>query len=101
GRAPPRSQRRAVACACMALLAAWLARRILGPPSIAPAVVALLAAGMVLVLPRLGFVAVVSALATAAAVRGHSGEAVIVLVGAVVPMSVLLRNGVAWPLAAG
>ena len=100
-RAPPRWQERAIACACMALLAAWLARRILGPPSVAPAVVALLAAGFVLVLPRLGFVAVISALATAAALRGHAGEAVIILVGAVVPMSVLLCKGVAWPLAAG
>ncbi len=100
-RAPPRWQERAIACACMALLAAWLARRILGPPSIAPAAVALLAAGIVLVLPRLGFIAVASALATVAALRGHSGEAVIVLAGAVIPLSVLLRTGVVWPLAAG
>lgn len=100
-RAPPRWQERAIACACAALLAAWLARRILGAPSIAPAVVALLAAGLVLVLPRLGFAAVVSGLATAAASRGHSGDAVIVLAGAVVPMLLLLRSGVTWPLAAG
>jgi hypothetical protein len=100
-RAQPRWQERAIACACMALLAAWLARRILGPPSLAPAAVALLGAGIILVLPRLGFLAVASVLATAAALRGHSGEAVMVLVGAAVPMSVLFRSGVAWPLGAG
>jgi eukaryotic-like serine/threonine-protein kinase len=98
---PPRWQERAIACACMALLAAWLARRILGPPSIAPAAVALLAAGVVLVLPRLGFAAVASGLAGVAAVRGHSGEAVLVLVGAVVPIPILIRKGVLWPVAAG
>jgi serine/threonine protein kinase len=99
--APARWQERAVACACMALLAAWLARRTLGPPSIAPAAVAAVAAGVVLVLPRLGFAALASALAGVAAARGHSGEAVLVLVGAVVPISVLIRSGVLWPVAAG
>lgn len=98
---PPRWQERAIGCACMALLAAWLARRVLGPPSIAPAAVALVSAGVVLVLPRLGFAAVASALAGAAAVRGHSGEALLVLVGAAVPISTLIRTGVLWPVAAG
>jgi hypothetical protein len=100
-RAPARWQERAIACACTALLAAWLARRILGPPSIAPAAVALLSAGIVLVLPRLGFAAVASALAGVAALRGHSGEAVIVAVGALVPMLGLARSGVLWPVGAG
>jgi hypothetical protein len=85
----------------MALLAAWLTRRIIGPPSIAPAAAALVAAAVVLVLPRLGFVAVTSALAAAAVLRGHSGEALIVVVGALVPIISLPRAGVAWPLAVG
>jgi eukaryotic-like serine/threonine-protein kinase len=97
----PRWQERALACACMALLSAWLARRILGPPAIAPAAVALLGAGIVLLLPRVGFVAVACVLAGAAALRGHSGEAVIVVVGALITMAALPRRGVAWPLAAG
>jgi hypothetical protein len=85
----------------MALLAAWLARRLLGPPAIAPAAVALVAAAVVLALPRLGFVAVSSALAATAAVRGHSGEALVVVVGALVPIALLPRDGIAWPLPAG
>ncbi len=100
-RAPPRWQERAIACACMALLAAWLARRMLGPSSVAPAAVAVLAAGIVLVVPRLGFLAVAAGLATTGALRGHSGEAVLVLAGTLVPVAVLVRSGVAWPLAAG
>jgi hypothetical protein len=85
----------------MALLAAWLARRMIGPPSIAPAAVALVAAAVVLALPRLGFVVATSALAAAAALQGHSGEALIVAVGALVPVAALPRAGIAWPLATG
>ena len=91
----------ALSCACMALLSAWLARLILGPSAIAPAAVALVGAGIVLVLPRVGFAAVACALAAAAALRGHSGEAVIVVAGALIPMAVLPCRGVGWPLAAG
>src|SRR5437764_13138152 len=94
-------QARALSCACMALLSAWLARLILGPSAIAPAAVALVGAGIVLVLPRVGFAAVACALAAAAALRGHSGEAVIVVAGALIPMAVLPCRGVGWPLAAG
>jgi hypothetical protein len=97
----PSWQERALACACMALLSAWLTRVIMGPSAIAPAAVALGGAGIVLVLPRVGFAAVGCALAAAAALKGHSGDAVIVVAGALIPMAVMPRRGVAWPLAAG
>jgi hypothetical protein len=101
GRTIPRWHERALACACMALLAAWLTREVIGSPSIAPAAVALIAAAFVLVLPRLGFIAVTSALAAAALLRGHSGEALIVVVGALIPIITQPRGGIAWPLPVG
>jgi hypothetical protein len=72
----------------------------LHPSPLAPAAAGLLAGGLTLVLPRLGFMALTASVCVAALFQRQPGAAVVVLAGALVPMIVLARRPRAWPLSA-
>jgi serine/threonine protein kinase len=104
--APPRAApappwpERGLAAAAAAATAAWLAVHLLAPSPIAPAGVALIAGGLVLVLPRLGWLLMTSVLVATAIVQQRPGGALALLIAALLPVVLLPRRGVAWPLAA-
>jgi len=108
--APPHSQvapapvpwpRRALAASAAAVFAGWLAAHLLAPVVLAPAAVGMIAWLLVLLLPRIGWISLSIALATTAAVQGNSAGAVVVLLGAFVPVVLMPRSATAWPLPAG
>jgi serine/threonine-protein kinase len=92
---------RAAAVAAAAALTGWLAAHVLAPPPLAPAAAALASAAVVLALPRAGFALVAASLALLAAIQGHAGEALVIAVGALVPIAVSPRGEPLWPLAGG
>jgi eukaryotic-like serine/threonine-protein kinase len=80
--------------------AGWLSSVLLTPSPLAPAGVAVLAAGVTLLLPRLGWVAAAAWVCGIATAQGHSGGAVVVLIAMLLPALLMLRSPTAWPLAA-
>jgi hypothetical protein len=82
-------------------MAGWVAAHTLGATTLTPATIGLAAAAVVLVLPRVGFGAVALLLVAGAALGGHAGAALVVALAALIPVVLLPRDGVAWPLAAG
>jgi eukaryotic-like serine/threonine-protein kinase len=92
---------RALAAGATAGLAAWMSSRLLSSQPLTPAVVAMLAGGLTLALPRIGWVAMTVSFCLTAALEHHAGAALVVFLGALLPMILLPRRGTAWPLAAG
>ncbi len=80
---------------------AWIASRLLTPGSFPPEVLAAAAALLVLVLPRIGWVASALALAAIAASQDRPGGALVVLLAMLAPVVAMPRRGVGWPLSAG
>jgi hypothetical protein len=99
--AVPRWPERAVAGAMAALLAGWVSAHALGASALTPATIGLLAAGLVLMLPRLGFAITVALLVAGAALGGHAGAALLIALAALIPVALLPRDGAAWPVTAG
>jgi hypothetical protein len=101
----PRARRRwparGLAAVSAASTTAWLGGHLLGTSPLAPAALAILAAVFVLALPRIGWVALTGALVAAAAAQGRAGGSLALALAAVLPVILLPRTGVAWPLAAG
>jgi len=92
---------RAVAAGATAGLAAWMSSRLLSSQPPTPAVVAILAGGLTLALPRIGWAAMTVSFCLAAALEHHAGAALVVFLGALLPAILLPRRGTAWPLGAG
>lgn len=92
---------RASAAALGAVLTGWLAAHALAPAPLAPAAAALAAAGVLLALPRVGYLIVAAGLTILAAIGGHSGEALVLGVAALVPVFASPSAEPPWPLAAG
>jgi serine/threonine protein kinase len=92
---------RGLAALATALTVAWLARHVLSGPPVPPALLGLLAAGAVLLVPRLGWFAVSAAAAGAALAQGHPGFALLVLTAGWLPMLLAPRRPTTWPLSAG
>jgi hypothetical protein len=94
---------RGLAAGAAAAMTAWLVSTALagagGPVS--PALGAVLAGGAVLVLPRLGWVAVIALLCGTAIAQGHTGAALVLLIGLLLPVFLLPARPTLWPLAAG
>ncbi|HLY35679.1 MAG TPA: serine/threonine-protein kinase [Candidatus Limnocylindria bacterium] len=90
---------RAFAALSAAALAAWLSTEVSAHPALPAPAAGLLAALAVAALPRLGWVIVSAAGAGSLALGGHGGAALVVLVGAFVPILLLLRQPTRWPLA--
>jgi hypothetical protein len=91
---------RALGAVTGAALATWAATHVLTPSPVAPATVALIAGGLLLALPRIGWGALVIATAAVAAGRHDGGAALAVVVAGLIPILALPRAGVAWPLPA-
>ncbi len=90
---------RAAAAAATAMLTAWLAAHLLVPFQFTPAAAGLLAGGLVLALPRAGWLTVAALLACGAALQQHPGGAAVILIGALVPVLLTARTATDWPLA--
>ena len=92
---------RALAALACAGTATWLSVNLLTPAPLAPAAAALLTAGLTLILPRVGWLALACAACSIAVTQHHGGAAVLVLIGMLVPVVLLPRRPSAWPLAVG
>lgn len=92
---------RAGGAAAGAVLAGWLVAHMLTPAPLAPAAAALGAAALMLVVPRLGFVAMTAALMIVAIPQGHAGDALLVGFGAAVAILVAPGGRPPWPLGVG
>jgi serine/threonine protein kinase len=92
---------RALGAAGAAGLTVWLATHALAPSPVAPAVAGLFAGVVTLLLPRLGWAALVIALAGTAASRHHGGAAIVISIALLLPILPLPGRPSAWPLAAG
>ncbi len=91
---------RALGAAGAAAFAAWTAERLLAPSPLPPAAAALLAGAAVLLLPRLGWLALGITLTAGAALRGHPGAALVIALAALAPVMLLPARPTAWPLSA-
>ena len=80
---------------------AWLAGRLLMPAPVPLPVAALIAALLVLVAPRLGWLAVIAAITAAASAQGHVAPALVAAIAMLVPIVLLPVRCTAWPLGVG
>jgi serine/threonine protein kinase len=92
---------RGLAAVGAAATAAWLAAHVLTPAPLPPAAVALLAAALILVLPRLGWLTLLVGIGAATAAQGHAGFALLTAVTLLVPVGLAPLRATVWPLAAG
>jgi hypothetical protein len=91
---------RALAAAAAAGLTNWLATHPLAPAPIAGPALALAAAGAVLLLPRIGWLLTLGALALIAATQSHVPLALMIVIVGALPIALLPRQGTYWPLPA-
>jgi hypothetical protein len=100
-KAPPALAPRAAHAAAGGLLAGWVAAHILGQAPLAPAATALAAAGLMLLVPRLGFLLTVGALTLLAVVQGHAGDALVIAFGAAIAIALAPRGKPPWAISVG
>jgi eukaryotic-like serine/threonine-protein kinase len=93
-------QQRALAAAGAAGAAAWIGAHVLTPAPLPLLLLGLLAAGMTLLLPRLGWLATVVFACATTAIQGHDGLALVLAIAAAVPIVAMPVTPTAWPLAA-
>jgi eukaryotic-like serine/threonine-protein kinase len=92
-------QARAVAGACAAGSAAWLDHTLLqahGTLTAPVALVALVAGGLSLLLPRIGWITLAAYICVATAVQGAAGVTALVAIGALIPIVLLPASGTLW-----
>ena len=92
---------RGLAALGAAAVAAWLSVHVLGSAPVPPALVALAAGGLTLLLPRLSWPLITVASCGLAAAQGHAGFALLALIALTLPVLLMPRTPTAWPLAAG
>ena len=96
-------QARALAGAGAAAAAAWLDHLLLRPGDVLTvpiAVLAVIAGGLTVLLPRIGWLALAAYLCAVAAIQGAVGAATIVAAAAIVPIVLLPAAPGLWPVAA-
>jgi eukaryotic-like serine/threonine-protein kinase len=93
--------RRALAGAAAAATAAWLAHHVPGSSPVPVAATAGVAGVLVAALPRAGWLALSAFMATCLVTHSHAGGALLLVVGALIPVVMSPLDGPAWPLAAG
>jgi tRNA A-37 threonylcarbamoyl transferase component Bud32/type IV secretory pathway VirB2 component (pilin) len=96
-------QARALAAVGSAAVVAWLEHLLLAPHGTLTAPVALaavIAAGLTLLLPRIGWIALVTYVCLAAILQNHPGAASLVAVGALVPMILMPASPTLWSVSA-
>ncbi len=94
---PPRG----LAAFAAGALTLWFTGHVLVAAPLPPALSALLAAALVMALPRAGWLVLVASLASTAALGGRSGAALVLVTGALLPVFLLPFAPSAWPLCAG
>jgi tRNA A-37 threonylcarbamoyl transferase component Bud32 len=93
-------QRRALAAACAAGAAAWVGAHVLTPAPLPLLLLGLLAGGVTLLLPRLGWLGTVVFACVTTAIQGHDGLALVLAIAVAVPIVAMPVTPTAWPLAA-
>jgi serine/threonine protein kinase len=99
-RAPISIPARGRAGVVAAALAAWLATNALHPAPVPGLVAALIAGALVALLPRAGWIAIALTLVSALLLQNRPGAALVLAIGALLPMFALPLSGSAWPLSA-
>jgi len=92
---------RALAAAGAATFSAWLVAQVLAPVALAPVAAALLGALLVVALPRTGWLALSLTAAGSLVLAHRPGGALVLLLGALLPVLLLPGYPAGWPLAAG
>jgi hypothetical protein len=100
-RARPAWPARGLGALAAAATGAWLAGRLLTPAPVPEPVAGLIAAALVLAVPRLGWIVLVTAITAYAAAQGHTGPALVAAIAMLVPIVLLPMRATAWPLGAG
>ncbi len=84
-----------------AATAAWLARHALAPSPLPVALLALICAGVTLLVPRVGWLTLTAAVAVTTVAQGHSGLALLLVPAALTAVALVPWRPTAWPLPAG
>ena len=92
---------RGLASIAAAASAGWLAAHLLSPSPLPIPVAAFVAAALVLVLPRLGWLALIVAVSALATAQGNVGFALVALPVLMMPVLLMVRTPTDWPLPAG
>ncbi len=98
---PPSLAARAAHAAAGGVLAGWLAAHVLSQAPLAPAATALAAAGLMLLVPRLGFALSAAALILVAVIQGHAGDALVIAFGVLLAVALAPRGRPPWSLSIG
>jgi serine/threonine protein kinase len=80
---------------------AWIAHHLLAPIPVPSAALALTAAIAVLVLPRIAWLSLSAAVVAVATAQQKPGAALVLALGAVIPVALMPRRGTNWPLSLG
>jgi hypothetical protein len=99
--APPALPARVLAAVATAALTGWLLAHVMAPWALAPAAVAVLAGALIAALPRAGWLLATVTLVAAMLAGQRTGGALVLAVGALVPIAVLPYAAPAWPLSCG
>jgi serine/threonine protein kinase len=91
---------RGLGAAAAAALTAWLAGNALAPSPVPPAAAALVAGMVTLILPRLGWGALMLSGAAVAASQHHPGAAIVILGALLLPVLIAPARPTSWPLSA-
>jgi serine/threonine protein kinase len=91
---------RAVAGVAAAGLGAWLAAHVAGASPAPAALTACVAGLLVAAAPRAGWALAAVVMAASLILHSHPGAALVVVVGALIPIVLCPRDGPAWPLTA-
>ncbi len=98
---PPSVHARAGGAAAGAILIGWLAGHALPAAPLAPAATALAAAGLMLAIPRLGFVIAVIGVSLLAVIQGNAGDALLLAFAAAIAIAAAPRGRPPWSLSVG
>ena len=93
-------QARGLAALGAAAIAAWLSSHVLGSTPLPGPLAALGAAALILFLPRVGWLALTVSVSAIAIAQGKSSLALVVLLMLALPVVLLVRRPLDWPLAA-
>jgi serine/threonine protein kinase len=100
GPVPLRWPARALAAAAAAVLTGWICAHLLSGVQVTPVAAGLAAGVLIAAVPRLGWLLLTIVLAVVAALQGHPGAAMVIVLAAALPVALLPWRGAAWPLAA-
>jgi len=100
-RARPAWPARGLGALAAAGTAAWLTGALLTPAPVPAPVAGLIAAGLVLLAPRLGWMALVTGISAYAIAQGHSGPALVAATAMLAGMLLTPLRPTVWPLGAG